>query len=634
MCAHSGAVTTSDLNMSERYDNGREGTTAAAFWPLGVSVVPMICLLVFFLRMGRCTSHELCGTVLLWALGAYIFYLSIRYLLKTLRPQSSGILIAALYYTVIYACIPLHGPVGFNDTWQIYELSKSMYSDFGFVHFIRQYAYSGSSYSIAFPPFMPFLASLLHPFRDLSVYALTYVGILSIGPIVCLIGRIASQCHSAYIIPIVGALFLLASRGLISAGSSLIVSYVFYLSLISIVLDEKPGRKEVVMAAALCGLNAMNRFDALVSSTLFLLSVIIVHLKTSRADITRKVFTCLWAILVLVVCVLPWVTYSLSHFGVIYASDNSRALVAAVPKTKDLFFVHPIDFYPEDGPLPTIKDNFDDWLMGLKNKGAIFVGALYGTLRTCTVLYELAPILIIFVLTGLFFKHKKKGWRTTELRRGQLSDGRALVVLLCPLVGLLPNFISGFGDFRYYQFFIFLFLCYVVIFLNKMVSRIQWKGGRCSTRMKWGVAIVLLALSMYKLKLPMDILYTNFSALQPYECLHSTAAEKELASYLRGMGKHLVLWGGQQELQSGGGSAPISSLRLAALEHVNVATFPRLQDDKDIFEFLRVTNITHYYDPNEERAVLPLLKQAGILQTTSVPGLYHLSSPIHERSHQ
>lgn len=308
------------------------------------------------------------------------------------------------------------------DSWTLFELSSSVFNDFYHIQTIREYAFA-SEYSASFPPLMPVLTAMVMAVMPVDTGAgLLLNGLFAIGT-AWLLSTLTGRLYGNRWLGVLLLLILLANRHYIYSlrGVHSMVLYLFLLAaLYTVVLKKQAlGWRDAGMAGLLGGLLALTRFDGLVYAIALL--PVIVWFAKERIKAGAIYLILLFATLA------PWMAYCYSHFGVFFASDNSRGLWAV-----DHIFV--LDYLTQ--PYQTIHDNFGKWFENAWRDAEAFLGIAFTKL-----------IFAPFVLGLIYIVTKKMGakytFRVPALNKKQL----ALFVPLAAQMGLVG--ISGYHEARY-----------------------------------------------------------------------------------------------------------------------------------------------------------------------------------------
>lgn len=308
------------------------------------------------------------------------------------------------------------------DSWTLFELSSSVFHDFYHVQTIREYAFA-SEYSASFPPLMPVLTALVMEIIPVDTGAgLLLNGLFALGTAALLCG-LTGRLYGKPWLGLLLFLILLANRHYIYSlrGVHSMVLYLFLLAGLYTVLLKKEALKPVNAAYAgiLAGLLALTRFDGLVYAIVLL--PVIAYLAKARAKAALAYLTLLF------ITLSPWMAYCYQHFGVFFASDNSRGLWAV-----DHIFV--LDYLTQ--PYPTIHDDFGRWFENAWRDAELFLGIAFTKL-----------LFTPFVLGLLYIVSKKLGAKYAFHLPALNGKQWALAVPLIAQMGLVA--ISGYHEARY-----------------------------------------------------------------------------------------------------------------------------------------------------------------------------------------
>lgn len=390
------------------------------------------------------------------------------------------------------------------DSWSYYELSQSVWRDFYHVATIRQFQVD-SDYGLSFPPLYPILISLWNRGLDIGVaagYCLNFF--LAAGTLAVLISlgiRMTGSWVPGALL-MMGLLLDPAYVEEIIAARSIPLSIFLGTLWVWVFFREKPSAGvRVVMCGMLAGLGALTRFD-------FTLVALLLGWPVMRSLPWPRWKSGGLYYGTLFLCVSPWIVYSLSHFGVLWASDNMRTALLAIQS-------HAGDYFPPEALPPTVWTRPEAWLILLGTKtGAFAAQALQALKRQAVVVLAL-----IFGLYGVY-----------ALARGKapVPDARTRSLLMMGLVflaSLIPVWLSGYGDLRYFTMPCF-FLCMAGVFFGWRVH--QDLHPRLLQAMAGIVSAVFLFLLLQHFPAPHLVLnkdmFKHFMPL-PTEALESVVRE-------------------------------------------------------------------------------------------------------------
>lgn len=324
---------------------------------------------------------------------------------------------------------------GFSpDSWAYYELGQTVFGDFyRFTHF-RSY-WTTSSYSASFPPLFPITIGVVDRLVDAGARSGVYVAFLAFGIFALLSELIGRRAFGTAWLGLAIALLLLLGRGMLigemTAGRSIPLQLVLFALVLLGLL--RAGRISIVGAAGLgvlSGLAVLNRFDA-----------IMLPLFTAAAVwwLSRRPTLALVVLVGTAVTVSPWIMYSLTTFGVPFATDNSGVATALDRRAfvTDWWSVAP----------PTLGDDPGAWFARISVNVARFAFNLARALATWM---SVVLALALAVLGGVqYLAHQG---RVDKAGEKITSQGLRIVALFVAMMFalLLPQILAGYFDPRYY----------------------------------------------------------------------------------------------------------------------------------------------------------------------------------------
>lgn len=226
-------------------------------------------------------------------------------------------LLAALLLNVVAA--PPYSP----DSWALWELSQTVFGDFyRFTHW-RSYA-SELPYSASFPPLTPVLIACLDALLGTGPRTGLFLAFASFAGFALASEAIGRRVTGAAWLGLGAALVLLLGPNMLliemQAGRTIPLQLLLYaLVLLGLVRGEGITLARAAMIGFVAGLAVLNRFDAVLLPVPAALAV---------GWLTRSPARGAMALAASALAVSPWALYSLTHFGVLFATDN--ALIATV----------------------------------------------------------------------------------------------------------------------------------------------------------------------------------------------------------------------------------------------------------------------------------------------------------------
>lgn len=251
-------------------------------------------------------------------------------------------LLAVLLAKVVAA--PPYSP----DSWALWELAQTVPSDFyRFTHW-RSYA-SDLPWSASFPPLTPVLIAGADALLGTGPRTGLYLASAAFAGFALVSEAIARRVTGAAWLGLGAALVLLTGPNMLltemQSGRTIPLQLLLYALVLRGLLQ---GRAITVLQAALIGLltglAVLNRFDALLLPLPVALAV---------GWLTRSPAKALASLAAALVAVSPWVAYSLTHFGTLFATDNAGIATALDPRA------YVTDWWPT--PQPTLANDPLAW---------------------------------------------------------------------------------------------------------------------------------------------------------------------------------------------------------------------------------------------------------------------------------
>lgn len=229
-----------------------------------------------------------------------------------------ALVLAALLASVIAA--PPYSP----DSWALYELSKTVFGDFYRFSHWRSYA-SPSPYSASFAPLTPVLIAALDAVFAAGPRTGLYLAFACYAGFALASERIGRLVTGAPWLGLGAALVVLLGPNMLfiemAAGRTIPLQLLLYALIVLGLLGS--GRRASAQALAvglLAGLAVLNRFDALPVPVIAAGAIL---------WLTRSPVRALCVLAAAAIVVSPWIAYSLTTFGTLFATDNAGTALAA-----------------------------------------------------------------------------------------------------------------------------------------------------------------------------------------------------------------------------------------------------------------------------------------------------------------
>ena len=317
------------------------------------------------------------------------------------------------------------------DSWALYELSQTVFGDFYRFNHWRSYA-SASEYSASFPPLYPTLLALADALLGTGPRTGLYLAFACFAGFAMVSERIGRTVTSvpwiglgAALIGLLGPNMLLAELG---AGRTIPLQ----LLLFALILSGLLRGSAISLARAtgigfLAGLAVLNRFDAVLLPLL---------IATMIGWLTRKPTHALAALAASAVAVSPWVFYSLTTFGTVFATDNSGTATTLDPAA------YVTDWWPS--PQPGLADDPAAWAARVAGNVLGYAATGLSLVPTAMALVAaafLAPLAAIVAISGA--------------RQGEDGGPKVLAGFAAMTALLLaPQVLTGYLEHRYFAAFI------------------------------------------------------------------------------------------------------------------------------------------------------------------------------------
>lgn len=330
------------------------------------------------------------------------------------------------------------------DSWTLFELSRTFFSDSDFYHVsvVRQYV-DATEYSRAFPPLYPFLLWLVDSVCHTGIRSGILINIASCYGIYLLLETFfAKDLRSRRLIALTCFLSLLSAAPFleeIQAGRTIPLSLVLWFTFARVLLPVQTlTLRRSILCGAILGLLTQLRFDALPAIPFAAVGLILAG--SSLPILGAFLGSCL-------AFMSPWLIYSWTHFHVLWSSDAGAQSFYA-------FFYYNMDFIPDKATLPTLFTHPAQWL---KVTGLQFIHAS----KSLLIFRYSAPMLVAVMLIA-------KKHRLTSIHKS--IDKKTLIawapIVLPVLAHGLLILKSGFYQPRYFT----LELSIAIILLGQILA--------------------------------------------------------------------------------------------------------------------------------------------------------------------
>lgn len=319
------------------------------------------------------------------------------------------------------------------DSWAYYELGQTVFTDFyRFQHF-RSY-WNFSPYSAAFPPLYPAAIAFLDEFTHAGARSGLLLAFFSFIVFALLSEQIGRRAFGAAWLGLAMAFALLLGQGLLgemTGGRTIPLQLIlFSLVLLGLLGAKRLDSIGAVSIGTASGLAILNRFDAI---------LLPVFTAFALWRLTGRPTLVLWALGGAAVSVSPWVIYSLTTFGVFFATDNSAVVKALDPKA------YVTDWWPMAQPM--LSDDPAVWFTRIFGNLANFIQSL------CSVITSRMSGVLASALTLLAgLQYLSRYDQRNYAREDSKNEGLKVVSLFSAIMFalLVPQILTGYFDVRYF----------------------------------------------------------------------------------------------------------------------------------------------------------------------------------------
>ena len=476
-----------------------------------------------------------------------------------------GLLWFAVAITIIVFVAGLYPARFSSDSWAYLELSKTVFHDFFRTNTQRQFEWN-SPYNTAFPPLWPVLIALFRRVCDLGIYSGVCLNFLCCLLLLWNLRGLTRALEAPGWVGLTIYLCVLMLPGFqdeLVAGRSIPLSILLLSVALRLAVRPDASPAIVTLTGLVMGFSCINRFDALLAAAVIGAALLLSDWRRRRAPRRTALLALCYAVPMMLV-LAPWAVYNLHHFGVPFASDNSRQVRMA-----ERGFVLNYYQHPARGELLTAPRA---WIRGLRTSK---LPPVYHGIMSMIRFSALPAVLIGLVVI----------WAGVRRPRLPVPLFRfiSLGLVLIPFL-ILPSLLVGYPDERYYSP-VFLVLIVAALMLLYGLIPGAWIGPRV-----WALVAVLIFMPVYDgLAKPMirerSALLHLGSHLAP---LAPTASMRQLSGAVQrdsGGRPHRLIDTDDQEAAVYGA---LTGEPVSCMPHVLEGTFA---------SFVRRWHITHIYDP-------------------------------------
>lgn len=519
---------------------------------------------------------------------------------------------ASVLFAILYAFVFCWGIITIRttdvsfDTWQLYDMSRNVFSDFGKMDMLRQHIIN-TPYEMAFPPLFPCIMAVINLLFDFGVYSSVVVDLISFIMIVYILGELL-RLHPKYKYPVciiaVQVVLQPLCIELYSAGSTIPLGWLFFIATCYILMKYKDKITYGIIAiiALCCGLGVMNRFDYLPIAVIMGIGTVFI------ADKKHKLWSLVVFTIVFGVIISPWVMYSEVHFNKLFVTDNGRRLI-------NIEDTRPSTFFSETAPALTIFDDFKAWLHASFFRWAHAAFSCVTVILNCTMIFQ---ILIIFIGACFNKKLAKKGEKNNiallrKIKCFIVKNRIGLVIVLSSMAQCGAIIMTGYpGDARYY--ILFAYVTFVVIMLagQGVVEKLSLRNLIWQNILASIIAITLVVPSLCNISLKCLLCVGGRDDVVSNLIL---TEGKEAYEYLRVQEEPRIILSRD--------NCPVNLPRFAALSGMVTTMSPSNVDENNVVDFVEFSQCNFLYSADEE--MNDLFEQTVGLEETEVEYLYKLN---------
>lgn len=560
-----------------------------------VLLVTFMFVLLFFVLLlcnRQLTFRNILGAAIL---GAILFGVLLFSVQKSFQYTQGNLVSRLLYsicivYSVAVLWISFMYPTLAWDTHQMYDMSKYVFTDFGYMVQIRQHI-ENTHYEMAFPPLFPVLMASLNFIFDTGINSSVYIGSICAILTVPVLGKIGYEINKQKTMAVTTFLILCGTEYCTTVRWGLCqnLNFLFLACIINLLLTSKMDMRTICCLAVLAAAGLMTRFDFLAIVVAVFISIL--YLSYGKVTFQRLVSNAAVYGMLLVSGSMPWIVYSYKHFGKLFVTDNGRRLIN-IPDTR------PSTFFSQSQPAETIRDDFWRWLQAISQRMKTTIVWEIKGIQMNTLIGEICMLCIVLLVILVVYKDREeRGFLKeplTQVVSFLITKRNVVSVFLCILAQEALFMLTGYEDTRYHLplYFLLQFLCLDFLFFlfSKTAHSIRIR------KMQQRGAIILMLICLlgfnkigYRVN-PLTAIrhianggYTTEMYLNHEEMKIKQIIEKDCSC--------ICLYRDENELDIG---------RFSALSEIPSMISPNNISEENVKDFVNTFKVNYIYSSNKE----------------------------------
>ena len=362
------------------------------------------------------------------------------------------------------------------DSFSYYDMSHSIFTNFGVTGAVRQYVIH-SELAVSFPYLFPVMISVVNMLTGFSIYSGNVINLVAVFVSIYLFIRISAKLTGFTYPGIIGAALMVFNPEYMDevlSARAVPLSVLCVLLILNVMAHSKifeintadadedafidpqeskfkaflrktAAPRDLFLIGMFAGAGMVMRFDFMAIALLMGIAFFFVFLAKRRLLLTVPFY-----VLGLLVFTWPWIVYSLMHFDTIWVFDNSSTI----------FLIHPSAPIRPNMPGEIIPTFFTDRAAWITSRQDIIVVRITNLMQMLT-----RPVEMI-VLVGA----AAIGIASSVIRNENNNDLRGMRVLLIfttviYVAKTVVIYLMGYGDFRLHAetniIMLFVILCYL-----------------------------------------------------------------------------------------------------------------------------------------------------------------------------
>ncbi len=343
------------------------------------------------------------------------------------------------------------------DSYSYYDISKNIFRNFGEISTVRQYVELSDS-NLSFPWLYPAMINIVDNMTGFGMFSGVFINMIIAVMTFLFLLKISRRISGSYIPGILTCYMLFTTDAYLdelAAARAVPAAILCAVLVISVFTKWKPyAKKDIFLAGLAAGAGLAIRFDFLAAAGLT--GLLLFPLFKKKAFVMAAFYG-----LGILIFASPWIIYSVSHFGTIWASDNAGTMFMTYVAVPQRFFL------PEE-TVPTLFTDLSAWFEKVWNS------FLTISKSAAAVLFKPVDLMLLGLPVYIFTTTFRE--QTAHRFKDQPQNFLLLSVGLIYLIKTTIIVFVGYGDFRYHaETMAVLFITLLSCAYLRFQKYVKWK---------------------------------------------------------------------------------------------------------------------------------------------------------------